>query len=275
VRANAVPALPPTLAALLGLLAITASAGAAGGVGSGKMTVSPTRTTAASTGNELTFTFLADAAAFTGQTIVDFPPGWSAPQRTNRSAPGYVEVQPRECRSATRITAIVGRRISIATSCRRQRSYRLLYHQATAPRFSADGYVFLTQTRPARRGKRIRFRPLDSHKQPVVRVRGGPASALFMTVTSVASSGGAFTATVRAIDPYENNAGGFTGTVTLTSTDPAATLPAPYTYGPSDTAQHAFTGLILRTPGTQRITATDSTGLSVQSAPITVVPAGS
>ncbi len=264
--------LTPALGALLGLLALASSSGAAGRVGVGKMTVTPNRVSAGSTDNELTFTFLADSAALSGQTIVDVPRGWSRPQRANPAANGYVELQPAGCAAATRITAIVGRRIAIATECQRRHFYRLLYHHAAAPLLSADGYVFLTQTRPASTSKKVLFRPLGPRKQPVVRVRGAAAANLFMTVTSIATAGVAFGATVRAIDPFGNNAADYAGTVTLTSTDPAATLPGPYAYGPKDTAQHTFTGIVLRTVGTQRITATDSNGLTVTSGPITVSP---
>jgi hypothetical protein len=256
------------LGALLGLLVLAGSSGAAGRVGVGRMTVVPTRVPAGSTGNELTFTFLADSAPLRGQTAVDVAPGWTKPQRTNASAPGYVELEPVGC-PRTRISSISGRRILIKTACARRHSYRLLYHRATAPLLSADGYVFLTQTRSNGRGKRV-FRPLGPRKQPVVRVRGAPVAGLFMAVTSVATAGVPFGVTVRAVDQFGNNAGDYTGTVRLTSTDPAASVPAPYLYGPPDSAQHTFTGAILRTPGTQRITATDSHGFSVVSGPITV-----
>jgi hypothetical protein len=260
------------LGALLGVLALAGSSGAAGRVGVGKMTVAPNRTTAGSSGNELIFTFLADSASLSGQTIVDVPRGWTPPQRTNPSGNGYVELQPAGCTSATRITAIVGRRIAIATECPRRHLYRLLYHRATAPLLSADGYVFLTQTRPASTSKKVVFRPLGPHKQPVVRIRGAAAAKLFMTATSIATVGVPFGVTVRAIDPWGNNAADYAGTITLTNTDPAATLPGPYSYGPGDTAQHTFTGVILRTPGTHRIVATDSSGLTIESGPITVSP---
>jgi hypothetical protein len=262
------------LCALLGVLVLAdpSGSGTAIRVGVGKMTVTPNRATAGSTGNELIFTFLADSAALKGQTIVDVPRGWTPPQATDPAGNGYVELQPAGCTSATRITAIVGRRIAIATECQRRHAYRLLYHRASAPLLSADGYVFLTQTRPASTSKKVLFRPLGPHKQPVVRVRGAAASKLFMTVTSIATVGVPFAATVRAIDQWGNNAADYAGTVTLTSTDPAATLPGPYVYGPKDAAQHTFTGVILRTPGTQQITAIDSSGLTIQSGPITVSP---
>ena len=270
-RERATRTLVPAVAALLGLLVVAGSSGAAARIGVGKMTVTPNRVTAGSAGNDLTFTFTADSAALSGQTIVDVPAGWTAPQRSNPGGPGYVEVQATGCLGSTRLAGITKRRLTISTACARGRTYQLVYHRATAPRFSTDGYVFLTQTRPtARRGRTSPFRPLGPRKQPVVRVRGAAATGIFMTNTSFATSGTAFNATVRAIDPWGNNAADYAGTVTLSSTDPAATLPPSYAYGPADLAQHTFTGLVLRTPGTQRITATDSNGFSVTSGPITV-----
>jgi hypothetical protein len=265
----------PALGALLAVLALVSSSGAAGRLGIGKMTVSPNRVSAGSTGNELTLTYTPGSGRFSGQMVVDVPPGWSPPQRRSAVAAGYVELRAGTCRGSTRITRIVARRISIAASCARRHSYGLLYHHATAPQIAADGYVFLTQSRPARKGKKAVFRPLGPRKQPVVRVRGAAAAGLFISTTSVTTAGAAMSVTVRAVDRYGNTAAGYTGKVTLTSTDPAATLPPPYSIGPADAAQHTFAGAILRTPGTQRITATESGGFSVQSGPITVLPVAS
>ncbi len=136
------------------------------------------------------------------------------------------------------------------------------------PTIAADGYIFLTQTRAS--GRKAKFRPLARSGQPVVKVKGGPATGLDLTLTNVTTVGTPFSVTVRAVDPYSNNAFPYGGTVTLTSTDPAATLPGPYAYQPSDVAQRTFTGVVLRTPGTQTITATDASGLTRQSPPITV-----
>ena len=255
------------LAALLGLLPL-AGAAAAGPSGRGRMAVVPTSATAGSTGNELTFTYTADRAALSGQTVVDVPRAWTLPQRTDPAAPGYVELKRGTCGPATRIASISGRRLTIATACKHRRGYQLLYHKARAPTIAADGYIFVTQTRLT--GRKTKFRPLGRRRQPVVKIRGGPAAGLATTLTSVATAGVAFTVTVRGVDPYGNNAFPYGGTVRLTSTDPNASLPGPFAYQPTDAAQHAFTGVILRTPGTQRITATDSSGLSVQSPPITV-----
>jgi hypothetical protein len=136
------------------------------------------------------------------------------------------------------------------------------------PPIAADGYIFLTQTRTNARN--AKFHPLARSGQPVVKVKGGSATGLDMTLTNVVTAGTTFTVTVRAVDPYFNNAFPYAATVSLTSSDPAATLPGPYAYQPSDLGQKAFTGIVLRTPGVQTITATDSTGLTKTSAPITV-----
>jgi hypothetical protein len=259
------------LAAVAGLLVLPGSSGAARRAGIGKMIVTPNRVTAGSTGNDLTLSFTADSRAMRGQTVVDIPRGWSPPQRASASATGFVQLKPGTCAGSTRIAAVRGRRITIATNCLRGHGYQLLYENAAAPQISADGYLFLTQTRTGR-GRKARLRPLGRGKQPVVRVRGGPVAALFMTATSVATAGVPFSVTVRAVDAYGNNAADYAGRLSFSSTDKAATLPAPYAYVAQDVAQHTFTGVILRTTGTQQITATDSLGHSVQSPPITVSP---
>ena len=257
------------LCACLLVLAFAATSGAAVKVGIGKMTVVPNRVVAGTTANELTFAFTAASAALRGTTLVDVPRGWSKPQQSDPAAPGYVELQAAGC-VGTRIAGISTRRIVIATQCPRRHLFRLLYHKAAAPLLSADGFVFLTQTRPASAPKKAPFRPLGPLKQPVVRVRGAAAAGLFMTITSIATAGTPFGATVRAVDQFGNNAADYTGTVTLTSSDPLAVLPAPYAYGTKDVAQHTFTGLVLRTVGTQTVTARDSSGFTIQSPPITV-----
>jgi hypothetical protein len=261
------------LCACLGLLVLASAGGAAIRVGIGKMTVTPDRVTAGSTGLELAFAFTADSAALNGTTLVDVPRGWTKPQQSSPTAPGYVELQAAGC-TGTQISGLNGRRIAIETHCPRRHLFRLLYHKAAAPLLSADGYVFLTQTRKAGVPKKTPFQPLGPDKQPVVKVRGAAEAGLFVAVTSVATAGTPFSTTVRAVDQWGNNSADYAGTVTLTSSDPAATLPAPYAYAAKDAAQHTFTGIVLRTPGSQTVTATDSNGFSVTSPPIAVGTGG-
>jgi hypothetical protein len=237
------------------------------------MDVAPNVLYAGSSGNQLTFTFTADSSALRGQTLVEFPRGWTAPQGRNPSAPGYVDLRTGQCASSTKILTVGVRKVTIATSCKRHQTYQLVYSNVAAPQLAADGYVFLALTRSAAAGRKAKFRPLLPGKQPVVKVKGGPPVGLYVLTTSVATTGTAFGITVRAVDAYGNNAYPYLGTVQLTSSDPAATMPAGYSYGATDAAQHTFPGAVLRTVGSQTITATDpTTGLTGTSPPIQVVP---
>ena len=103
------------------------------------------------------------------------------------------------------------------------------------------------------------------------------AAAKTLAVTGFPTSDTAGTpvrVTVTAYDAYGNVATGYTGTVTLTSSDPHAVLPLSYTFVAADAGQHSFT-VTLDTSGTQSITATDTatsslsaseSGIAVQAA---------
>jgi hypothetical protein len=66
-----------------------------------------------------------------------------------------------------------------------------------------------------------------------------------------------FSVTVIAKDDQGNVLTNYTGLVRFTSTDPAATPPPDYAFTPADAGRHTFTGVVLRTPGAQTITAQD------------------
>lgn len=259
--------------AVLGSALAAAAAGASSPRGIGRMGATPNILYAGSSGNQLTFTYTADSSSLRGQTLVEFPRGWTAPQRRNASGPGYVELRAGQCAASTKILSVGVRKVTIATTCKRHQSYQLVYSNVTAPQLTADGYVFLALTRSAAGGRKAKFRALLPGKQPVVKVKGGPPVGLFVQSTSVATTGTAFSITVRAVDAYGNNAYPYLGTVQLTSSDPAATMPAGYSYAATDAAQHTFPGAVLRTVGMQTITATDpTTGLTGTTPPIQVVP---
>ena len=233
--------------------------------GVGKMTVSPNRV-AVDTTNDFTFSFKADTSALDGQTTLDIARSWTPPQRSHSTGPGYVEVKHGTCAASTRLLSVKSHRLLIATSCSRGSGYQVIYHAAVAPpRASSEGYLFLTQTK-RNGGLKTKFRPLGLKKQPILRVRGGATTALEIVSTSIATAGVPFGVTVRAIDRFGNNSTGYAATLTLKSTDPTATTPAPYAYVPSDVSQHTFQ-VTLRKAGAQRLTATDSNGL------VTVGPA--
>jgi hypothetical protein len=68
-----------------------------------------------------------------------------------------------------------------------------------------------------------------------------------------------FTATVIALDAYENVVTGYLGTIHFTCTDPTATLPVNYTFVTGDYGVHAFPGgVTLNTSGLQTLTVTDT-----------------
>ena len=87
------------------------------------------------------------------------------------------------------------------------------------------------------------------------------AAATHFTVSTASSfvAGAVHTVTVTAKDAYGNNATGYRGTIHFTSSDPAAVLPANYTFTAGDAGVHAFAaGLTLKTAGTQSVRASDT-----------------
>ncbi len=85
------------------------------------------------------------------------------------------------------------------------------------------------------------------------------ASSLAVTVfpsTITAGNSGSFTVTALNADGTTDT--NYTGTVNFTSSDPLAVLPANYTITVADAGLHTFSA-ILKTAGTQSITATDTT----------------
>ena len=92
-------------------------------------------------------------------------------------------------------------------------------------------------------------------------VQGGAAVALQLTgVPPATPAGAAFSVTVTARDQNNNVATGYRGTVTFSSSDARATLPANYTFTAADGGVHTFTnGVTLVTAGNQTVSLTDGT----------------
>jgi streptogramin lyase len=88
------------------------------------------------------------------------------------------------------------------------------------------------------------------------KVVAGAATHFVLTAPATATAGVAFTVTVVAEDAYGNTATGYIGTVHFTSTDPAATLPANYTFTAASAGKHSFS-VTLRTTGKQTVTVED------------------
>jgi hypothetical protein len=104
------------------------------------------------------------------------------------------------------------------------------------------------------------------------------AAAKSFTVTgfpAVDTAGAPITVTVTAYDAYGNVATGYTGTVSLSSSDPLAILvPSIYTFVAADAGEHNFS-VTLETAGMQTITATGAVtaSLTATESSITVKPA--
>ena len=286
------------LVPVLGLVLLLVSAQAPPAAdGIGRVDITPKRVIAGSTGT-FTLVFMADTGAIDGQTVVDIPRGWTPPQTANPGAKGFIAFARGSCSNATKLTRIAARRLVIATSCARGQKFTITYGPAIASPLSADGYVFLTQTRPktafatktvrkvvkTKKGKRkttirrIRvpvkptLRPLAPTKQPVVVVTGGPVDHLAVNAPSIATSGTPFAITARAEDAYGNVACCYTGTVSFSSSDPDAFLPAPYQFTSADLGSKQFARIILRTLGGQTITVSDNAGHVDTSNVINVYP---
>jgi len=80
-------------------------------------------------------------------------------------------------------------------------------------------------------------------------------------------AGDAHSVTVTAKEADGNTDAGYRGTIHFASSDPAASLPADYTFTPADGGIHKFLlGLVLRTAGSQSVTATDKLATSITGA---------
>jgi hypothetical protein len=87
-----------------------------------------------------------------------------------------------------------------------------------------------------------------------------PAAASTLTVTgptNAIAAGQAASISVEAFDPFGNLATGYTGTVHLSNSDAAATLPANYIFTAADQGLHTFS-VTLRTVGPQTVIAADT-----------------
>jgi hypothetical protein len=288
------------LAPVLGVAFLLVPAQSPAAPGVGRVEITPNRVAAGST-NTFTLTFTADTGPLQGQTLLDIPRGWSLPQTARPGATGYVAVANDICSTGTKLVRVAGYRLTIATDCKRGQRFEVTYGPAIASTLAADGYIFLTQTKPnvgvtatklvrvkkvvkTKTGKRVTktvvkrvtyvvkptFRPLAAKKQPVVVVTGGPVDHLALNAPTIVTAGTPFSITVRAEDVYGNPASGYTGTVGFSSSDPNAFLPSPYQFTANDLGAKTLGSVILRAAGAQTITVSDNAGRVDASNPITV-----
>jgi hypothetical protein len=105
-------------------------------------------------------------------------------------------------------------------------------------------------------------------------VNSAAASQLVLSgYPSATTAGTANNFTVTAEDAFGNTATGYTGTVSFSSSDAQASLPAAYTFTAGDAGVHTFSAT-LKTAGSQSLTASDATaGFSANEAGISVTAA--
>jgi hypothetical protein len=104
-------------------------------------------------------------------------------------------------------------------------------------------------------------------------IKVGPARSIGLTLPAAVAQGSPFGATVTAYDSYGNPGATYFDTVHFSSSDGTATLPANYTFNPSDFGVHTFS-VTLNTLSTQTVTVTDATTANIlpTSAQTTVNP---
>ena len=84
------------------------------------------------------------------------------------------------------------------------------------------------------------------------------ASALAVSIGGAAVAGSPTTVTVRAVDAFGNTSTGYRGTVSFSSSDVQAGLPASYSFANNDNGQHTF-AVTFKTAGAQSVSSNDAT----------------
>jgi hypothetical protein len=96
-----------------------------------------------------------------------------------------------------------------------------------------------------------------------VTVNATAASHFSVLVPSSVTAGATFSITVTALDPFQNTATSYTGTIQISTSGYASLLPAPYTFKPGDNGVHSFQ-MKMNTIGSQSISVVDTNQNSIQ-----------
>ncbi len=100
------------------------------------------------------------------------------------------------------------------------------------------------------------------------------ATHLSVSAPSSSNAGNTFSITVSALTSANTTASSYLGTVHFSSSDALAGLPANYTFTPTDAGSHTFSGLTLKTAGSQTITAADTSSSAASGTATVSVAAG-
>jgi sugar lactone lactonase YvrE len=104
-----------------------------------------------------------------------------------------------------------------------------------------------------------------------IKVIAAPASQFLLSAPASVIHGHAISYTLAALDPYNNAAVSYRGTVHFTSSDGSAVLPADYTFTSTDAATHLFSATLINGLN-QTVTATDTLNALTSVFAIYVIP---
>jgi large repetitive protein len=230
-------------AALVGLTAIGVGtlgvAAAWAGPQPSTLTVSPSSVTGGSAGNTLTFTYTSGNNVDSGTLRFSIPGPFSAPVAGNVSA-----TLGAGCTAAS--PSVSNRTIVVQFACSQNGTFTVTDAGEAAPnKVQTDTFPATTTGAPIVASPSISV------------VAGPPAKFLVQGLPTSVDADVAASATVTAVDAHNNIVTGYAGTVKFSSSDPRATLPAPYTFVTADMGVHTFTGILFYTAGRQMLFAGD------------------
>jgi photosystem II stability/assembly factor-like uncharacterized protein len=107
-----------------------------------------------------------------------------------------------------------------------------------------------------------------------VNVVAATASHFTLTAPATSMAGMNLSVIVTALDPFDNVATTYTGTVHFSSNDNQASLPADFSFAASDNGVHTVNNVIFRALGSRTLTATDTTNSSITGTTAVTVVAG-
>ena len=99
--------------------------------------------------------------------------------------------------------------------------------------------------------------------QPAITVSPGAVAGFTVTGFPATTAGAAQSFTVTARDAFGNVTTGYAGTLSFSSSDPQASLPASYTFTAADAGVHTFSAT-LKTAGTQSLSVKDAANSAIQ-----------
>jgi hypothetical protein len=246
-----------------------------------KVTISPTSVAASSAGNAFVIKVTASSAA-AGNFRLTIPAGWTAPQSSNSTLPGYVAILKQTCTLAGPFpTSIFGSgtgpwTLVVAFNCASNKNFSINYggsvasSKVTAPS-TATSYEFTSDAAIPASAAYARLAT-----QPVVTVTPPAIHFEIAGIPSSAGAGNANAFTITARNASNAIVTSYAGAIHFASSDGSATVPANYAFSAGDAGSHTFTpGVTFRTLGSQSVTASDISNAGITGSASTTVVAGS